>query len=154
MASTTAFWILYLWIFIKWLKYIIIYQSLCILSLVSKNSINFRFFQFFFYFSVKPVDRLLELQKFFKQSDFREILCKKIFFFRTINLELSIVCLYLPKNKALRSHNHSQKVKNDSCSTYAKVQNIVSIGQLVNKLSWLIPFSLRSHKGQVLIAQP
>ena len=27
--------------------------------------------------------------------------------------------------------NHSQKVKNDSCSTYAKVQYIVSIGQLV-----------------------
>ena len=58
-------------------------------------------------------------------------LIKNIFFFRKINLELSIVCLYFRKNKTLRSQNHSQKVKNDSCSTYAKVQYIVSICKLV-----------------------
>ena len=45
---------------------------------------------------LKPVDRLLELQKFCKQSDFRES-GKNIFFFRKINLELTIVSLYLTK---------------------------------------------------------
>ena len=64
-------------------------------------------------------------------SDFREF-GKHIFFSGTINFELSIVSLYIPKNKALRSQNHNQKVKNDSWSTYAKIQYIISICELVN----------------------
>ena len=43
--------------------------------------------------------KILELQKFCKQSDFRES-SEKIFFFRKVNLELPIVSLYLPKNTA------------------------------------------------------
>ena len=58
----------------------------------------------------------------------------KIFSFsEKINLELSIVSRYLPKNNPLRSQNLSQKVKNDSWSSYAKVQYIyiVSICHLL-----------------------
>ena len=44
------------------------------------------------------------------------------------------------KNNALQSQNHTQKVKNDSCSTYANVLYIVSIGQLVILIfhSWIV----------------
>ena len=59
---------------------------------------------------------------------------ENIFFSRKINLELSIVRHYLTKNKALRSQNDGQKFKNDSYSTYAKVQYIVWIGQLGNNI--------------------
>ena len=68
-------------------------------------------------------------------SDFRES-DEHIFFSGTINFELTIISLYnidiIPKNKALRSQNHNQKVKDDSWSTYAKIQYIISIYELVN----------------------
>jgi len=57
----------------------------------------------------------------------------------------AVLSLSLPKNKALRSHNHNPKVKNDSCSTYAKVQYIVSIGQLV-KQKWIFQDKIFTKK--------
>ena len=79
------------------------------------------------------VDRLLELQKFCKQSDFRETV-KKIFFYRKINLELPIVSLYLPKNKALRSRKSLKVIKLKM--THAQPTQKFNI--LFRSVNWLI----------------
>ena len=82
---------------------------------------------------LKPVDRLLELQKFCKQSDFRESV-KNIFFYRKINLELPIVSLYSPKNKALRSRNSLKVIKLKM--THAQPTQKFNI--LFRSVNWLI----------------
>ena len=100
--------------------------SNCILRFFSKKTDLPTLFSFYHYWNF--------VNKAGKQTN----LIKIFSIFRKINLKLTIVNLYWPKNKALRSQNHSPKVKNDSCSTYAKMHRYVNwliINSVSNALS-------------------